>query len=163
MVKPLIEIRCQTCSSIFKVLPYLSSRKFCSKKCSNTVPHRYWLGKKRSADTKNKISQKKLGTVPWNKGVKGWNPHPAKPWLGVFGQDNPTWKGQKVGYRRLHNWVEEELGAPMVCSNCSFMSNNRRRIHWANKSHFYKRDTTDWIRLCVKCHIAYDKGKLILN
>lgn len=28
--------------------------------------------------------------------------------------------------------------------------------HWANKSHKYKRELTDWISLCVKCHKKYD-------
>jgi len=39
-------------------------------------------------------------------------------------------------------------------------------IQWANKDHKYKRDISDWMRLCAKCHTHYDikfNNKLIKN
>ncbi len=30
-------------------------------------------------------------------------------------------------------------------------------IQWANKSHTYKRELTDWFALCGTCHKKYDK------
>lgn len=38
-----------------------------------------------------------------------------------------------------------------------------KKIHWANISRLYKRDLDDWMRLCAKCHKAYDMDKLMLT
>lgn len=69
-----------------------------------------------------------------------------------------VWKGDKVGYRGLHNWVATLLGKPRSCAHCRNSSLNHRNYHWANISHEYKRDVTDWIRLCAKCHKKFDKS-----
>ena len=68
-----------------------------------------------------------------------------------------TWEGSKSEYRLLHYWVEKNLGKPSECMNCKRKGLSGRNIHWANKSHKYKRDKNDWIRLCVYCHQRYDK------
>jgi hypothetical protein len=67
-----------------------------------------------------------------------------------------NWKGDDVGYRALHGWVQKHLGKPTKCEFCKLEFNNSRQIHWANKSHEYKRDLSDWLRLCVSCHKQYD-------
>lgn len=67
------------------------------------------------------------------------------------------WKGDKVGYRALHIWVEKRLGKPRFCEMCGLRNLRHRQYHWANKSKKYKRIESDWIRLCVKCHVIYDK------
>lgn len=64
--------------------------------------------------------------------------------------DNPS-------YNAIHKWINFQLGTPCVCKECDFTSENRRQFHWANISKNYKRDTNDWVRLCVKCHHAWDK------
>ena len=66
------------------------------------------------------------------------------------------WKGEKVGYTGLHNWIRKHLGKPTKCKGCGRDGLIGKKIHWANKSRNYLRDLTDWIRLCVKCHKAYD-------
>lgn len=72
------------------------------------------------------------------------------------------WKGDGVPYRTLHQWVESHLGKPGKCSACG-ISAKGHQIHWANKSREYKRDLSDWIRLCAKCHGAYDRNQLALS
>jgi len=63
--------------------------------------------------------------------------------------------GDNVGYHALHDWVERKLGKPLKCEHCGC---ENKRLEWANKSHEYKRDIDDWIRLCRKCHIKYDRS-----
>ena len=67
------------------------------------------------------------------------------------------WKGDKVGYRALHLWIENKRGKPHYCEHCKKSNLSHRCYHWANKSKEYKRKVNDWIRLCVKCHKKYDK------
>lgn len=66
-----------------------------------------------------------------------------------------AWKGDNVGRTALHDWVKSRLGSPSKCEHCS--STTAKRFEWANKSHKYKRELTDWLRLCTKCHYDYDK------
>jgi len=66
------------------------------------------------------------------------------------------WKGDKVGYRALHHWVERWLGKPTKCEYCGKDGLTGRQIHWANISGNYLRKLTDWIRLCSLCHGKYD-------
>lgn len=99
----------------------------------------YWLGKKRppfSEETKRKMSIAK-------RGIKHINLKPV------------------VSYSGIHKWVRTELGKSKKCKHCGieniFRKDGRSLIHWANKSHEYKRVKTDWISLCAKCHAKYDK------
>lgn len=73
----------------------------------------------------------------------------------ITGDKKPNWKGTEVGYFGLHDWIRRQLGKPSECKHCGTMK--AKRYDWANKSHNYLRDLTDWIRLCRSCHIKYDK------
>lgn len=77
--------------------------------------------------------------------------------LHIKGEMNPNWKGDNVSYSSLHTWVRNSLGKPKKCSHCPATTN----LDWANKSGNYKRDVKDWISLCRKCHIWYDKKKKV--
>lgn len=112
--------------------------RYCSKSCAD-------IDKKGRPLKHSK--QFKKGQIAWNKGLPG-----------LKDEDNPTWKGAKVGYSGLHKWVASKLGKPNTCEFCLKNVSNPYRIHWANKSHRYKRDLTDWLRLCARCHIAYDRS-----
>ena len=87
------------------------------------------------------------GHTSWLKGKKGYH----------LADLNPEWKGDDVGYRGLHKWVERHLGKPSTCEGCGKTNLSGHLIHWANKSKNYKRLITDWVRLCTKCHGAFDK------
>jgi hypothetical protein len=73
------------------------------------------------------------------------------------GENAYQWKGDKVGYSCLHVWVRKHLGTPNTCEHCGKSGLKGQDIQWANRSGEYKRDLSDWIRLCVPCHIKYDK------
>jgi len=73
------------------------------------------------------------------------------------GEESPHWIGDEVGYRGLHDWVRKNKGKPIECEFCGKKKTTPNSIHWANKSHKYKRDLDDWLALCVKCHKKYDK------
>lgn len=62
--------------------------------------------------------------------------------------------GTSLNYRSLHYWVQRNLGKPSKCENCG--NTNASRYHWANISGEYKRDLTDWARLCPSCHALLD-------
>ena len=68
------------------------------------------------------------------------------------GTNHPKWKGDKAGYFVVHKWVRKNKGKAVVCSFC----NSVKTVEWANKSHKYKRELSDWISLCKKCHAKYD-------
>lgn len=103
------------------------------------------LGKPRPKEVLEIMSKTwfKKGCVSLNKGKDG-----------LKNELNPNWKGDNVGYISLHNWVKRYKGSPKKCEHC--LSEEKKMYHWANKSHEYKRDLDDWIRLCVSCHKKYD-------
>jgi len=70
------------------------------------------------------------------------------------GEKAGNYKGNDVGYYGLHKWVEKELGKPKQCESCKTVK--AKKYEWANKSHSYKRDKEDWVRLCSACHHYYD-------
>lgn len=149
---------------------------------------RFWLGKKRSAEDRLKMSLAKRGKYKGNKNPFFGKTHSEEtrkkissankgrvrpqsafkkgrvPWNKGKKQyisefSHYCWKGGSVGYTGLHNWVRKHLGSPMRCTRCGIESKSTRQIHWANKSGRYKRDLKDWVRLCVKCHWAHDRER----
>ena len=75
----------------------------------------------------------------------------------ISGEKHWNWKGDEVKYRALHKWIENKRGKPHFCEHCKRSDLKHRQYQWANISRKYKRDITDWLRLCVKCHKAFDK------
>lgn len=58
-------------------------------------------------------------------------------------------------YGTVHMWVKRELGKPKECENC--LRADAKMYDWANISGDYKRDLTDWKRLCRSCHLYWDR------
>lgn len=119
-----------------------------------------------SQETRDKISHRMLGNnygfkkgqPSWNKGKKGgtvWNK--GIKYVAVTGERNWQWQGESATYRVKHRWVTRHLGTPDTCEHCGKSGLSGRQIHWANIDHTYRRVAEDWIRLCAKCHKAYDK------
>lgn len=65
-------------------------------------------------------------------------------------QLNPAWKTAIPGYRVLHYWVERIKGKPNFCEICK--SDSKKTYQWANISGEYKKEVSDWRRLCASCH-----------
>lgn len=109
-------------------------------------PTNYWLGKKRpevlSWLTPIEKGQRLSIATEFKKGDMPFN-----------------YKGDLVGYGNLHKWVGRHLGKPDRCDFCGAEGLSGKEIHWANKSHEYKRELSDWIRLCAPCHGEYDSGR----
>lgn len=88
-------------------------------------------GYRHSEETKDKIRQTRLG------------------------EDNPMWKGDKVGYGCLHKWVKRHKVKPDFCERCKVKP--PREV--ASISGLYKRDIFDYEWLCRKCHMI-DDGRI---
>lgn len=71
------------------------------------------------------------------------------------GKKHWQWKGARAGYVPIHSWVVRQLGRPDKCEQCGKIGYGHQ-MHWANLDHAYKRNLTDWVRLCAKCHMKYD-------
>lgn len=153
--------QCRQCSREFHVPKWLTLQgggKYCSKECQNKsqIGQPVWnkgikLPFKERPYQKGKIPRSafKIGLVPWNK---------DKEFTAIRDGNNVNWVGDKVGYDGLHDWVKVRLGTPSKCEFCG--TTEKRLYHWANKSRLYKREISDWIRLCVSCHKKYDLGLL---
>jgi hypothetical protein len=104
-----------------------NKRKFCSRTCSDA-----------------------FSSLNPNKGVfkKG---HP-----GIRGEAHPNWLGDNVTYSAVHHWLSTNYGRPKSCETC-YTEDPDKRYEWANISGDYKRDRSDYKRLCKKCHIAFDR------
>ncbi len=109
--------------------------------------HNY--GKHLSEETKKKMSEsrKKLGlhTVFTPEQIE-------KIRRPKIGEKNPMWKGDKVSYKSLHDWVRRNLPIPELCQICK----QSKPYDAANISGKYLRDLSDWKYLCRKCHMNSD-------
>lgn len=72
-----------------------------------------------------------------------------------MGDKNPMWRGDKVSYGALHDWVKWHKPKPLICEVCKL----KKRLDLANISQKYLRDLFDWEWLCRKCHMEKD-GRL---
>ena len=68
---------------------------------------------------------------------------------GKHGEKSPVWKGDKVSYKGIHNWIKRHKPEPDICEICDL----KKKLDLANISGEYKRDLDDWEYLCRKCHI----------
>lgn len=124
-------------------------------------------GKKQTKETKLKISFAKIGNKnpakrlevkekirqtmkgkhqsPNNEFKKGQN----------AGEKSHAWKGDDIGYRALHYWINRHKSKSLLCENCK---NGQRKLEAANISGQYKRDVNDFKWLCHRCHVIEDKN-----
>ena len=132
------------------------------------------IGHKVSIETRIKISLSNRGQVAWNKGV-----YPKKAICKICKKEftytakqarnkktcsnkcryellRRKFSKEKLGYSGLHEWVRRNLGRPETCEHCGIKQNGHK-IHWANKSGEYKKELSDWLRLCVPCHSKHDR------
>lgn len=94
-------------------------------------------------------------------GMKLSDEHKRKIGAALMGDKAYNWKGENVKYRTLHNWLNAHLGKPDQCKHCGIKANGHL-MHWANVSGEYKRDFSDWIRLCAKCHGKHDAERRVM-
>lgn len=79
-------------------------------------------------------------------------------------EKNGRWVGDKVSYPALHSWIRKHYEKPIYCEKCNINPGQnilgRTKLQWANKTGIYKRDRNNWICLCQKCHINFDRSWL---
>lgn len=69
-----------------------------------------------------------------------------------MGNKNPAWKGDKVGYNALHEYIRNRYIKPEKCELCKL----KPPLDLANRSGKYLRKMSDWWYLCRKCHMNID-------
>ncbi len=113
-------------------------------------------GKKLSQEHINNISNsikkryKEGKIVPYWKGKK--RPHLSERYKS---EGNPIWKGDKVKYHALHEWIRTHKPKPSFCESCKI----KEPSELANISQKYKRDVNDFEWLCKSCHSKQHRGK----
>ena len=135
-----IEKPCKICGKMMILVPsYVKSKATCSHECMVEYARKCNLGRKVPKEQRKRISQAQSE------------------------EKSSHWKGTNVGYSALHKWVKRQLGIPRYCAYCQKVKRSHRQYNWANISKTYKRELSDWIRLCASCHKLYDNGKIKLN
>ncbi len=127
-------------------------------------PYYGFLGKHHTEETRKKLSKshtgKKLSPEHREKVIEILKNNPpskeARKRSGEKQKGNlhHNWKGEKVSYRALHNWIVNNFGKANHCEHCGKL--DAKVYDWANISGEYKRDISDYIQLCRKCHIKFD-------
>jgi len=90
--------------------------------------HRRWHSAKFQAQCKEAISKSKIG------------------------EKNGMWKGEKVSYRTLHQYIRRHFATPKLCQNC----NRKKPLEIANISGKYYRKIEDYKWVCRRCHMVED-------
>ena len=97
-----------------------------------------------SEETRRKISNA-------HKGIK----HNIETKIKLSISHTKNWNG--INYGARHKRIDKKLGVPRYCEFCK--TTNSRFFDWANVSGEYREDTTDWKRLCRKCHLRWDRKR----
>lgn len=75
-------------------------------------------------------------------------------------ENNPNYKGDKVGYQGIHIWLRKTCGLATHCEKCGMKGeykNGKWNVVYAlRKGKTYQRRREYFWMLCNKCHIAYD-------
>jgi hypothetical protein len=89
-----------------------------------------------------------------------------------LGEKNINWKGDKVGYIALHQWLVRNYGKPDKCEyeQCVYprttttgkVRTHPARFEWANIDGVYERERKHWVMLCHWCHVLFDRNKIEL-
>jgi len=68
------------------------------------------------------------------------------------GENHPLWKGDKVGYTGLHDWISVHWGK----ARNYFCKCGKQGLDWANITGIYSRDRKNWEPMCRSCHKKFD-------
>lgn len=118
-----------------------------------TVPSRVRDGKGRFCSRACMYRFRRRSSTEFKRGHPGTGPNRGQFTSDQAGPSHPLWKGDRAGYRALHQWVARHRTKTGRCSECGAEG----RTEWANRSHEYRRDLDDWVELCKPCHTAYDR------
>ena len=94
----------------------------------------------------------------------GLRPH-FSPLTGQFGESNPSWRGDDVGYGGVHQRLRDDPAARYRCRHCGCSAEHWAYDH-ADPDERLSRDGLaysvkgfeHYIPLCVPCHRRFDQG-----
>ncbi len=72
-----------------------------------------------------------------------------------IGRKNGMWKGDNVGYGKLHAWLIRHNKKPKLCKKCK----KNKPLDLANKTGIYDRNIENYEWLCRRCHML-DDGRM---
>lgn len=75
--------------------------------------------------------------------------------LAHIGERNPQWKGNKVSYGALHDYIKWHKPKKVLCEECGI----KTPYDISNIDGKYTRDLDSWRWLCRRCHMKSD-GRL---
>lgn len=162
--KEYLKKTCPHCEKEFEVPPRNHKQQFCSITCCNKVK-KYWLGKPRNQETKDKISKTKTGNsqsnsgsfkkgqTPWNKGIE---------YDKIKGEKHWKWNNGISGeHKQIRHSVEYNIWRKTVyardnwtCQHCKV----KQRFPVAHHIKTFKDypelrfDVDNGITLCRSCH-----------
>lgn len=88
------------------------------------------------------------------KGIKGFQKGIHSITEFKKGNLHPLWKGNKVGYKSLHEWISTNWGkARNYLCKCGIQA-----LDWANLNGIYNRNRINWEPMCRSCHKKFDKA-----
>lgn len=137
---------------------YLGKCKECSKKDSSTGIHKV------KCKLCKKIFFTSKGELTGRGGTRGTGRKTCSRecWRKWFKEENVySYRGEDAGYHAKHHWVAKKLGTPSYCEICK--TTKRQRYEWSNKSGKYRKNVSDWQRLCVRCHRNFDKKEIMIS
>ncbi len=114
---------------------------------------------KKTDNKKGRIKGKYSNYISGHNKIKHLGITKEKIGLANNGIKNGMWKGNKVGYQGLHNWIRRYKPKPKLCEVCK----KEKPYEIANISGKYKRDVNDFEWLCRKCHMIKDGRMINLN
>lgn len=126
--------------------------------------------RKFTEETKKKMSIAKLGNHFGNpanrKGKSNSKEHNENiqkaQYKIVFSGKHNLWKGDNVGYRGIHHWLNNKFGKAKKCENKNCKFKIIKRYEWSLlKNKKYQRKRANFWQLCAGCHRNYDMGKII--
>ena len=141
----------------------ICEKKFESKKSLSN--HRRWHDLPEYKDFQENVKKKISRTL---KGKKHTLEHRRKNseakkdknnyWYGKYGEENPSWKGDKAGYKAIHKWVGINKCKPENCEICGNPEyyENLGRFELSNITGKLIRDTNNFQWVHRSCHIKYD-------
>lgn len=79
-------------------------------------------------------------------------------YLSRSGENHWNYKGDKLGYNALHDWIVNHYGSANHCDNCGntkIPEGRKRWFEWSNNG-IYDRNPKNWEQLCIPCHRTKD-------
>jgi len=107
-------------------------------------------GHEHSPETIEKLRKKLKGRrLSPNTEFKKGDKKPKNAYSFGSGENNPSWKGDDVGYHGIHKRLHKKR--LNICRNCG----KEGKTEWANISGEYKSEE-DFVELCISCHRKMD-------